>query len=343
MPANRNALIRYRALDACLTNRFRRWTLDDLIGKVAEALYEFEGIAQISRRTIQADLQMMRSDKLGYNAPIVVQEKKYYTYEDPTYSITNSPLSAHDLGQINEAVGVLKQFKGFAHFQDLTGVVQKLEAHVYATQPEQLPVVHFEKNDGLRGLTYLDPLYQAVTRQQVVRITYQSFTAREAQVFPFHIWWLKEFRNRWFAVGQPGHRDTILHLALDRMLALDPAPDVPYRPNPGHHPDAYYEHTIGVSVVSSRPRQVRVWVNAQHAPYIETKPLHPSQQIDERRDDGSIVLSLSVQHNFELERDLLAFAEGVEVLSPPGLRQNIEKRLAMAVKQYGEMRLKFKI
>jgi predicted DNA-binding transcriptional regulator YafY len=335
MPANRNALIRYRALDACLTNRFRRWTLDDLIEKVAEALYEFEGIAQISRRTIQADLQMMRSDKLGYNAPIIVVEKKYYTYEDPTYSITNSPLSAHDLGQINEAVGVLRQFKGFSHFQELTGAVQKLEAHLYANQKAHLPVVHFERNDGLRGLTYLDPLYQAVTRQQTILVTYQSFTAREAQVIPFHVWWLKEFRSRWFAVGQPGDRQTILHLALDRMLALETVPGVPYRPNPGHHPDAYYQHTIGVSVVSQPPRQVRVWVGAQHAPYVETKPLHPSQQIDERHDDGSIIISLSVQHNFELERDLLAFAEGVEVLTPDTLRRNIEKRLAMAAKRYG--------
>lgn len=109
MPANRNALIRYRAIDACLTNQFRQWTLDALIEKVGEALYDCEGIANISRRTVQADLQMMRSDKLGHNAPIVVIDKKYYTYENPMYSITNGSLSEHDLAQISEAVDVLKQ------------------------------------------------------------------------------------------------------------------------------------------------------------------------------------------------------------------------------------------
>lgn len=119
MPANRNALIRYRAIDVCLTNRFRQWTLDLLIEKVGEALYDYEGIFAISRRTVQADLQLMRSDKLGYNAPIVVIDKKYYTYEDPTYSITNGPLSGHDLAQISEAVDVLKQFREFSHFQNL--------------------------------------------------------------------------------------------------------------------------------------------------------------------------------------------------------------------------------
>ena len=52
---------------------------------------------------------MMRSDKLGHNAPIVVIDKKYYTYENPMYSITNGSLSEHDLAQISEAVDVLKQ------------------------------------------------------------------------------------------------------------------------------------------------------------------------------------------------------------------------------------------
>ncbi len=47
-----------------------------------------------------------------------------------------------------------------------------------------------------------------------------------------------------------------------------------------------------------------------------------------------MVIELTVQHNFELARDLLAFGEGMEVLSPPNLRRNIEKRLLIAAKQY---------
>ena len=31
MPANKNALIRYKTIDNCLRNRYRRWTLDDLV------------------------------------------------------------------------------------------------------------------------------------------------------------------------------------------------------------------------------------------------------------------------------------------------------------------------
>ncbi len=80
MPANRNALLRYMTIDNCLKNRYRKWTLEDLIEAVSEALYEYEGIDKgVSKRTIQMDIQMMRSEKLGYHAPIIITDKKYYT------------------------------------------------------------------------------------------------------------------------------------------------------------------------------------------------------------------------------------------------------------------------
>ena len=103
MPANRNALIRYKTIDNCLRNPYRRWTLEDLVDACSDALYEYEGIDKgISKRTAQMDIQMMRSEKLGYNAPIVVYENKYYKYEDPEYSITQTPLNEQDLTTLCE-------------------------------------------------------------------------------------------------------------------------------------------------------------------------------------------------------------------------------------------------
>ncbi len=97
MPANKNALIRYKTIDNCLRNRYRRWTLQDLVDACSEVLYEMEGIDNgVSVRTIQGDIQMMRSDKLGYNAPIEVYERKYYRYSNPDYSITKMPMSQND-------------------------------------------------------------------------------------------------------------------------------------------------------------------------------------------------------------------------------------------------------
>ena len=108
MPANKNALIRYKTIDRCLRNRYRRWTIEDLVDACSDALYDMEGIRKgISLRTVQGDIQMMRSDKLGYNAPIEVYDQRYYRYADPQYSITDMPLSEDDFLLIKKAVDLL--------------------------------------------------------------------------------------------------------------------------------------------------------------------------------------------------------------------------------------------
>jgi hypothetical protein len=128
MPVNRNALIRYRTIDKCLQNRRRKWTIDDLMAACNDALYEYDGIeTDISLRTIRLDIKAMRSDTLGYNAPIIVQDKKYYTYDDADYSIANSPLTAQDLGILQEVSHLLRQFKGFTHFNEVSEMVNKHE------------------------------------------------------------------------------------------------------------------------------------------------------------------------------------------------------------------------
>ena len=109
MPVNKNALIRYKTIDNCLRNRYRRWTLDDLVNACCEALYDMEGISKgVCTRTVQMDIQIMRSDKLGYNAPIEVYDRIYYRYSDPYYSITDMPLSIEDCKLIKEAICLLE-------------------------------------------------------------------------------------------------------------------------------------------------------------------------------------------------------------------------------------------
>lgn len=337
MPVNRNALIRYKTIDQCLRNRYRRWTLEGLVGACSDALYEYEGIDKgVSRRTVQADIQMMRSDKLGYNAPIVVVDKKYYAYEDPDYSITNVPISGQDLGRLQEAVAFLKQFQGFSHFRELDGMVQKLEGHVYAQKTNRRPVIDFERNEDLKGLEFLDPLYQSIIRRRVLEVSYQSFRAREGALLVFHPYLLKEFNNRWFLLGRKQRQEKLLILALDRIQGLRPLPEVPYQEQPGFDPAEYFRDVIGVTVnEGSRPSNVKIWVDRRNAPYVLTKPLHPSQEVLEERPDG-VVVKIRVKENYELERRILGFGPAMEVLQPARLRRRIRDQLKRAWWRYEE-------
>ena len=126
MAQNKNALIRYKTIDKCLQNAYRQWTLNDLIEACSEALYEYEGrVVNVSKRTVQLDIQLMRSDKLGYNAPIEVYDRKYYRYEDDSYSITDIPLTENDMNVLSETVEMLKQFKDFSLFFKLRVIIRR--------------------------------------------------------------------------------------------------------------------------------------------------------------------------------------------------------------------------
>lgn len=335
MPVNRNALIRYKTIDKCLQNRFRKWTLEDLIDACSDALYEYEGIDKgVSKRTVQADIQMMRSDKLGYNAPIIVLEKKHYTYEDPKYSITNIPLTEQDLGKLTEVVELLRQFKGFSHFRELDGMVQKLEDHVYTQKTKQRPIIDFEKNENLKGLSYLDELYQAILHKRVLRIKYQSFKARLPQEFLFHGYLLKEFNNRWFLLGVKGGRRDIMTLALDRIEDIQPDKHTPYLENENFDPTKHYQHTVGVTVnEGSKVETVEIFVDQYNAPYVLTKPLHHTQEVLEMNEKGMII-RIKVVLNFELERLIFGFAEGMEVIQPERLRKRMMNKFERGLGNY---------
>lgn len=334
MPVNRNALIRYRTIDNCLRNRQRRWTLEDLIEACSEALYEYEGIDKgVSRRSIQMDIQLMRSDKLGYNAPIIVQEKKYYTYEDPDYSITNIPLTDQDLGKLTEVVEILRQFKGFSHFQELSGMVQRLENKIYSAKTNQEPVIDFEKNENLKGLEHIETLYQAIIKKCTVKLCYRSFKARESNTFHFHPYYLKEYRNRWFVIGIKKKGAPVLTLALDRVISIEGC-DVKYVPRQDFNLATYLNDVIGVTVnQNGQAEKVLLLADNETAPYILTKPLHHTQEVVETTRSG-VVFSLRVQLNFELEREILGFGDRVKVLAPERLKRRVKETLEHAIDLY---------
>jgi predicted DNA-binding transcriptional regulator YafY len=335
MPVNRNALIRYRTIDSCLQNRYKKWTLDDLIDACADALYEFQGInTGVSRRTVQADMEMMRSNKLGYEAPIIVVDKKYYTYADKNYSITNIPLNNQDMQVLSEVSDLLKQFKGFNHFADLNEMVSKLEDKIYTQKTHSAPVIDFEKNDNLKGLEYIEVLRKAIVVKKTISVTYQSFKAREASTFCFSAYLLKEYRNRWFVLGVAHQRHgPLLNLALDRIRSITEHEDA-YRENTSIDFSTYYNDVIGVTKSpGQRDCEVVFWIDSKNAPYVVTKPLHHTQKLLSEDETGKI-FSIRVIMNFELERELLGFGSKLKVLGPRILVKQIKDQLYRTLENY---------
>ncbi len=337
MAINKMALIRYKTIDQCLRNRQRRWRLEDLIEKVAEALYEYEGITSgVSKRTIQADIQLMRSDKLGYNAPIIVKDRKYYSYEEPDYSINHTKITNTDIDKMNEIVSILRQMNGFDYFDDMNDIIARLENSLNKSAHSAQSFIQLEGNKLLKGLEHILPLYQAIKKQIALLINYQSFKANQARQAVYSPYLLKEYRNRWFLIAQPHKGSALVTLALDRIIDFMEMTSRDYTPYTGIDFERYFEDTIGVTKSQKdRASKVILWVDSYNAPYVLTKPIHASQQVLQQ-DETGLTIRLDVVLNFELEREILGFGECMKVLGPRILIKRIRDRVGhMHAMYYG--------
>ena len=338
MPANKNALIRYKTIDNCLRNRYRRWTLEDLVDACSEALYDMEGIRKgVSVRTVQGDIQMMRSDKLGYNAPIEVYDHKYYRYADSDYSIMDMPMSQNDYEVMQEAVDMLRQLEDFGQFSEMADVVSRLQDKLAISRNNRKPIIHFDSMPDLEGIRLLNPLYNYIAHKQTLRIMYQSFSARQPSEYILYPYLLKEFRNRWFLFGSKESNLMLYNLALDRIKSVEPI-DVPFRENPDFDSEHFFDDVIGVSKnIKNTPRCIKFWASREQSKYIKTKPIHHSQQLlSENPEDGSCVFRIDVVINFEMYSVFMSYGPGIRILYPRIAVNYMRDKLKEALDLYEE-------
>lgn len=224
MPLNRATLIRISTIDRCLQNRYRRWTINDLIDACTDALAEYEGKSTpVSRRTFQNDLALMRSSRLGYNAPIVVRENKYYEYEDPDFSITHLPLNEEGLDALNSALDILSQLQVFPQLASSIDIISKLNEQISCQTGMSTPAMDMENVPGYRGAHFIGKIYEAVRKKQILQIEYQSFKARQPENITVYPYLLKEYRNRWFLICEKAsNRSPQVNIfALDRIRSVE--------------------------------------------------------------------------------------------------------------------------
>lgn len=338
MPLNRSTLIRISTIDKCLQNRYRRWTIDDLIDACSDALAEYEGRSnRVSRRTFQNDLALMRSDRLGYNAPIVVRDNKYYEYDDPEYSITHLPLNDEGLDALNSALDILRQLQGFPQLASSIDIISKLNEQISRHTGSSAPAMDMEHVTGYRGEKFIGQLYDAVRKEQTIIVEYRSFKAKQSESIVVYPYLLKEYRNRWFLIGEKAANQVpqVNIYALDRILSVEIDSAHPFKKCTDFDPAHFFDDTIGVTrLINDRPRRVVIKIDRQQAPYVESKPFHKSQKVEQRFRDGSIQLSLKVVINNELERLILGYGGHAEVIAPPEFRQRIAESILKAASHY---------
>lgn len=334
MPVNKNASYRYRIIDNCLRNHGRRWTLEDLIDEVSARIEEDFGIFKgVSKRTVQQDISIMRSMyPRGFDAPILCRDG-YYFYDDPDYSIINSPLNERDVENLQEAISILQQFKTLPIYEELIGLILKLEGKITFDPTSKDKIIEFDSNEKVKGVEFIQPLYEHIRNKKVLEIGYLPFLREDHLLMTIHPYLLKEFNNRWFLIGYNEEIGMMSHLALDRIRAIIKK-DLPWFDYPGFTSETYFKHVLGITIPeNAKPEKIELFVSKERAPYIITKPIHSSQEIIKESAEG-MVIRLHLAVNKELVSEVLSFGKDVKVIKPQTLAEIVKESLIQAMKSY---------
>lgn len=227
-----------------------------------------------------------------------------------------------------------------SNFRDYVRLLERRERLETLTQPGRsvAQYLQLEHQDGgaasrFRGLDLMAPLWNALQRKTVVTFHYQNYTEKTGRQRHVEPGLLFEFRNRWyldgFDIDPKGGQRTF---GLDRMRDLELTPEsiqtrqIDYR--------AARKHVIGVTAPPGSPvERVVLRFRRPEAEYVLSLPLHHSQQTVAEM-PTHIDIELCVVLNHELEREIMAYGEEVEVLEPGSLRLVIANRLRQAAASY---------
>ncbi|NMB52451.1 MAG: WYL domain-containing protein, partial [Bacteroidales bacterium] len=195
MSINKNALIRYQVLDRCFRNPGRMYFLEDLLEECNKALTDLDLDSKgIQRRQLFDDIRFMESEA-GWSIPlskIRYGRKVYYRYEDLSFSINNQPLNASEAEQIKSALRIISRFSGTPQFEWVNEMIPMLESK-FGLIERKSEIISFESNIDLKGLHFLNPLFNAIVNERVLLVKYKDFRSSESYEITFHPYYLKQY------------------------------------------------------------------------------------------------------------------------------------------------------
>ncbi len=332
MPEHKKPLIRYHVIDRCIRNTARRYAFEDLLSEINQELV-YRNLEPIGKTTFYQDIKDMQ---LEFNAPIETywhNRKKYYRYTDDDYAFGNQPLNQGEVEHLRDSVMILNRFSGLPGFEWIDDLISKLELGTY-DEVNDPTVISFESDEFLKGKEFIGPLFKAILDKKVLDIGYRTFSSDSDRVHRIHPYHLKEYDSRWYLFGLYKRKDSLIPLSVDRIVGISEAKQEEYIPNSNYNFSEYFEDIIGIRRDPGDVKKIYLRFNSIMAPYVLTKPLHGSQKIVRKHDDGVLEISIEVIPNFELDRLIFSFRNGVEVTGPEDYRSHIKVLLEESAVNY---------
>jgi len=212
-------------------------------------------------------------------------------------------------------------------------------------QTEVLLDTILEKREALRfldlesqktrpmGITNLSQILSAIVQQRYLIIEHENFAKKRTKRMELAPLLLKEYQNRWYVIGQVKGYEDIRSFGLDRIHDLALSEEQFELTESMEQPADKFKHAIGLSYAAGAPTHIELRASSMQARYLDSLPLHPSQQLV-YEDGNHAIFNLFVVPNFEFIQKVLMMGKEVKILKPKWLAKKIQKELEAALGQY---------
>ncbi len=291
-------------------------------------------LLEVDRRTVQRDIEFLR-DRLG--GPLEFDARRNgYRYADPDYRLSFLDLDESELIALFLAEGVLRQYRGTPYAADLASACRKIAAGTAGTAAGEAEAHSFR----LTAPSPLDPgvyeaLLAAIRSRSRLAIRYYSASRDEEadrRIDPYHV---ATIDGSPYLIAHCHARGEIRMFAPSRIRGLKATGET-FDPPVDFRVEEDLDGSFAV-LRGGPAHHVRLRFSGLAVRYVRERVWHPSQSVEDRP-DGSLDLTLTVDHLREVERFALSWGPDCRVIEPEALRDLVARALALAAAQYGPPR-----
>ena len=331
MPVDKQVLLRYQVLNECFRNKYRDYTIDDLVDECSKAMREKLDIMDgVSKRTIQNDIANLEMPpyNIRLDENLKSGRKRLFRYLNTDDTLHLFRMNDEERHKVQDAIRVLNDYEGEPLYDWARMFLMQVEGGMF--DEDTSSIVSFQSNPDLKGLSHFGKLLQAINSKRVLKMRYTPF-GKDTITVKIHPYHLKQYNDRWYLIGFVEGYHTYGHYPLDRIEDFEEIA-VKYQ-EPEEDFEGYFDDVVGVTVPQGDSQDIIIKVYKESMGFFTTKPLHLSQRLIEKSNDYMII-SINVKTNYELDSKILSFGPSVEVLSPESYRKHISDKIRAMNENY---------
>jgi predicted DNA-binding transcriptional regulator YafY len=337
MANSKHAHLRYNLIDNYLRNK--NYTFDQLLEKLNEDIADVYPGEGISVRTLRDDLKIFRDKENGFGAPLP-EKIRSLSYTDKEFSIATKPLLEYEQYIVDAAYQLLDRFDNHPKYSNLWNALASFQDAESADADESYSRILFhDNNEAYTGAELLKPMFLAIKKKQVLKLTTEKFDGSDNNSFIFHPHILKQYNQRWYVFGYNQDKEIARwNVPLDDRLKHYEINDaVKYQED---HTDweNFFREMVGPthrSITQETPQLEHVILRFEkyRLPYFKSKPIHPLWDEYEEIGKEDLVFFDAVINN-ELVQQVLSYGKDVEVLEPESLKVKMKEQVQVLSSYY---------